>query len=659
MSSHELNEERSSQLSQPDSLHASAQSAQNATTAQNAQKRFNSDEFYRGLDSIFTQAEGATKALPYLEDSLAQAVSQHDDFAELTVISEFLGFDRSHGRHDHSRQLCERALELSEKLHLENSAESTILLINIATAYRQAGDYDDAQRIYEKAISESEHTLPDTDRRKAALHNNFSMLLSETGHFEEAREELTRALRLMQLSSPHPESDGDIATTFTNLGLLELQLGDTEKAVEHAKLAFAMYQNYPQLQNSAHYTSALAGYAQVLFIAGDLEKSLHYFEQALDLIGQFYGTSSGYYETTQENVQLVRDAISAANTNEYNKAHSPASLHADEPLEPLFSSGLDLSRAYWQTYADQLFSGDFGQIRSRAAVGLVGHGSECYGFDDELSHDHDFGPRFCVWLTTEDFERYGRELQARYDALTSHFGNFDRSPRSPRNTHRDGVMTIDSFFESITGLSHAPKSHDEDHIWLNLSEATLAAATNGEIFADPYGAFSSRRQAFKNMPEDVRLFLISQHLGMIAQTGQYNFARMMQRGDTSAAVLTLSEFAQSVSSLIFLMNNPVSVGYAPYYKWRFAALRKLSNRMGTRLADVCPLLEELLQESLTSTQTDASVNSAQNLIDTICAKIVDELNVQGLSSSREDFLEWHRPYVEAHIESRNPLLHSI
>lgn len=598
-------------------------------------EHFNVEKFYAGLDQIFEQHRASIDALPYLEQALDRACQLNDSSAELSVISEFLGFDRSHARHDHSRLLCTRALQLRQEFGLADSAQSTIILINVATAYRQAGDFEQARRYYEMAAREAETTLSNTDRQKAALYNNFSILCSETGEYTEAIEHLTRALDLMQLSSKDPENDPDVATSLTNLGMLEVKTGMLSQALEHTKQALSIYERNSALQQSAHFTSVLAGYAYVLFAYGRLQESVHYYEQAVPLIAQFYGTSSDYYTDTAENLRIVREALG---------------VDAAQPT-PQHIAGLKLSRQYWKAYADELFSGDLAPLRARSAVGLIGHGSECYGFDDAISSDHDFGPRLCIWLTAEDYEQYGQQLQERYEALPSDFMGFKRSVQSPRGGGRDGVMSIDSFFESITGMASAPERSGEEHLWLSLDEATLAAATNGEIFADPCGAFSSRRQAFKNMPEDVRLYLISQRLGMIAQAGQYNYSRMLQRGDEAAAALSAHEFVMAVSSLIFLLNNPLTVGYAPYYKWRMAALRKLSRGMAIQLADICEPLELIAAQALDE--------KTQERMDYICSRIVEQLNTDGLSSSTEDFLEWHRPYVEELISSDSTLLHSM
>ena len=120
------------------------------------------------------------------------------------------------------------------------------------------------------------------------------------------------------------------------------------------------------------------------------------------------------------------------------------------------------------------------------------------------------------------------------------------------------MFRIGDFFESITGYRTAP-AQTAPHEWLMLQESTLAAATNGEVFADPTGLFSKTRQGFKNMPDDVRLALISKRLGMIAQAGQYNLPRSLKRGDGAAAWLSIHEFVQATASLVFLVNVPMVV----------------------------------------------------------------------------------------------------
>ena len=72
--------------------------------------------------------------------------------------------------------------------------------------------------------------------------------------------------------------------------------------------------------------------------------------------------------------------------------------------------GLQLSEDYFNTFGLPLIQDKFSEHADRIAVGLVGDGSECFGFDDEFSRDHDWGPGFCIWLTETDVTEIGKAL---------------------------------------------------------------------------------------------------------------------------------------------------------------------------------------------------------------------------------------------------------
>lgn len=688
---------------------------------------FDTDRFLAGLDAIYEAHEAPTKAEPYLQQAMADAENAGNDAGLLTVLNEIMGFYRSQGRHDENQWIVQRAIELGLRLQLPGSEAWTTTLINAATAMRAAGRYDQAQDLYHQALESAKSTMPAHDRRLAALHNNLSMLYSETGRPTLARHELETALRILETASTDISTDLDAASTHTNLALVLLQetlpgngtehhpdptteAGDSTQspagasdatrpdhvarhtdeadrerglaeARRHASAALAIYRA-GHLGHSAHYASALAGYAQVCFASADFRSSVDAYRHALAVIEECYGTDTDYYRTTAANLHDAQVALDHATpdpatprvpsrgTATPEPGHQPPhALHT--PQHPPMK-GMALSRTFWEQCAKPMVERRHPRLRGRVAAGLIGHGSECYGFDNEQSHDHDFGPGCCLWLTDEDYRRFGADLQADYDALPETFmgyGPRESTARAQGPARRVGVFAIGDFFAGITGYRAAP-TDDRPHEWLMLDEATLAAATNGEVFADPLGALLSTRQGFKTMPDDVRLSLISKRLGMIAQAGQYNLPRMLKRGDGAAAWLAVNACVEAAASLVFLINTPITAGYMPFYKWRFAALRRLSGRMATRLSDVGARLERILALSSATCFGGAGFGEGgkgsapaqadvHDLIEGICRDIVAELHRQGLSDADETFLEWQRPYVEAHITSADPVLHSL
>ena len=95
-----------------------------------------------------------------------------------------------------------------------------------------------------------------------------------------------------------------------------------------------------------------------------------------------------------------------------------------------YMKGLEICEKYYRLYGESLFE-KYPELMRRAATGLVGEGSECLGFDDEISRDHDFDFGFCIWLADEDERDYGFALSRAYASLPKEFMGLKRAADSP------------------------------------------------------------------------------------------------------------------------------------------------------------------------------------------------------------------------------------
>ncbi|WP_028264459.1 DUF4037 domain-containing protein [Atopobium fossor] len=227
--------------------------------------------------------------------------------------------------------------------------------------------------------------------------------------------------------------------------------------------------------------------------------------------------------------------------------------------------GLDISRQYFAANKSTLLAGLPCEITNRIAIGLVGAGSECLGFDDELSRDHDFGPGFCIWLPRSMYATWKDEFTRRYEALPSSFNGMTRQ-ESELAGQRVGVFETQAFYRLFTGLDRAPQTDSE---WLAIPEQLLAMSVSGEVFFDPSGFFSSIRQELLGFyPEVVIRKKIAANMAQMAQAGQYNLLRCSKRVDFVAADAARTEFMWSTMAVLHLLSRC----YMPYYKWSFRSL---------------------------------------------------------------------------------------
>ena len=296
---------------------------------------------------------------------------------------------------------------------------------------------------------------------------------------------------------------------------------------------------------------------------------------------------------------------------------------------------LEESRTYFEEIALPSLRERFPESMDRLAVGLVGNGSECYGYDDEQSLDHDCGIDFGIWIVAEGQSERAALYRWKQDLFKSN------PPRilitastfgSARNPQGAG-----DFYRDLIGVADVPLHLKQ---WLAVPEENLSLATNGAVFYDGCGEFTRVREGLlKYVPEDLRRKRIAAWCMQAAQAGQYNLERMWRRDDIVAVQFCKSRFAEAVIALVFALNRV----YRPYYKWAHRMMRSLEV-LGPLLAD--ELCEYMGMDMLSA----RSLKRHLNLTETMCARIADQLRAQGLSDTRDTFLVAHGLQVQSSID---------
>ena len=294
--------------------------------------------------------------------------------------------------------------------------------------------------------------------------------------------------------------------------------------------------------------------------------------------------------------------------------------------------GLELSKLYYETYGKPMLEEFFSEVLPYIAVGLTGAGSECFGFDDEISQDHDFEPGFCLFLPDEAHvdRRTAFRLERAYAKLPKEFMGVKRGLLQPVGGARRGVIRAADYFEEKVMTRDGRLTLEQ---WLSLPDYALAEATNGQLFYDGAGEVSEIRRRLSERPEDIRKKKLAGCLLLMGQSGQYNYDRCIRHGETGAAQLAVIEFVERTMETVFLLNRV----YAPFYKWRFRAMRSLRK---------LSLLAEIMEYLLTTENGKEMAKEKQAVMESVASDIIRELKNQGLSKANCSDLEKHAYSVQ-------------
>ena len=301
---------------------------------------------------------------------------------------------------------------------------------------------------------------------------------------------------------------------------------------------------------------------------------------------------------------------------------------------------MEKNRRFYDHYVADLIHSRFPEYEDRIAVGIAGEGSDCFGYDDVISRDHDFGTGVCLWVTDADMDRFGYSLSIAYNELVD---SVERAYYTDRLRERRGVMTVREFYSNILNIDcDAESGAMTEEQWYRLDHSCLKTATNGAVFRDDPGVFTAfRKYLLGYYPDRVWRMRLAEQLHEYAASFQVNYARCMTRGDPVAAELCRARGVSAAMELYFLLRRE----YPPYYKWTFRALGELDEEgsISAKLRELS--LEPIRPEAWEDTGYHPNRLNYKDRIVSLSEEIASELEqmlaAAGLIRIRSRYLEAH------------------
>lgn len=565
------------------------------------------DEILRTIDNLNKESR-LEEAEKYMLDELKVSKAEGAWNISLTILNELAGHYRDRGIMKKALDSCLEAEKIMDSNDVGKTKERAAAYLNTANVYRAMGELDDSFSYYKKALTIIE--ICGDPSLYSSYYNNLALLHQEAGKFDEAVDCLKKALIIAD------EKMGDelrVAISRTNLATSLIRAKRLGEAYDYLKPAVDLFAG--RTPSDFHYSAALSAMGDLSLLRGELDKAADYFETALSEIDMHMGQNR-FYTIVKDNLDRVYE------------------LKGGRPD----LSGLELCEKYFELFAKPVLKKNFSEIEEHIACGMFGEGSECLGFDDAISRDHDFGPSFLIVVDDNVTDKDRERLEKMYDNLPKMFMGLRRL-ETLEGKGRVGVVTIKDLLRKTTGFDHVPKGAEE---WRFTVDENLLLITNGKVFMDKSGWFTDIRRHINNdQPYFVYFNKLAIQLELMAKHGQYGYKRAHDRADAVAMLNAKAEFIKATLRTCHLLMKR----YAPYDKWLSKSLKDLIDKkvgMSQHFKAIVDSLENLALRGINidkvENKKDIELNEDIADIEQICQKISEILISSGICQTKEDYL---------------------
>ena len=452
----------------------------------------------------------------------------------IKALNELGGTLKYVGYYDEAEANLLKSLEIIKKKYGDNNLPYATSLLNLTEVYRFAQKFNLLEENYKKIVKIYQDNSADNSFSYAGLCNNFGLYYQNVGNMKAAYDLHLKSLDILK-NYDSEEYLLEYAVTLSNLFNPCYQLGMKEKAVKYLYKAIEIFEKNVGKEHPL-YSASLNNMAIYYYNERQLEKAIEFFEKAAEISKKTMGLDSDNYKNILSNIEFIKEELEKkSNTNSSQKTkvnnNEVEENSKKEDLENI--KGLELSKRYFYDLVLPEFEKNLNNVLPLCAFGLVGEGSECYGYDDKISQDHDFGPSICIWLRKDDYLKHKDKINEVLKVLPKTYLGFQELKESEWGSDRRGLLNIEDFYFKFLGSSKAPETIAD---WQKIPETALATVTNGEVFLDNLGEFTKIRNDLLNYyPEAMRQNKIATRLMNISQHGQYNYTRCLKRNDLVAA----------------------------------------------------------------------------------------------------------------------------
>ena len=238
----------------------------------------------------------------------APAVCADDPVEEANALNQKAVELYQAGRYQEALPLYQRALAIREKALGPEDPDTAESLNNLAVLYKTMGAYDKAMPLYQRALKIDEKALGPENPGTATDINNLALLYKSMGAYDKALPLYQRALKIDE-KALGPENPGT-ATDINNLALLYKSMGAYDQALPLYQRALKIREKVlgPEDPDTAESLNNLAALYKDM---GAYDQALPLLQRALKICEKALGPEHPHTATSLNNLALLYQSMGA------------------------------------------------------------------------------------------------------------------------------------------------------------------------------------------------------------------------------------------------------------------------------------------------------------------------------------------------------------